>query len=348
MSSDFFQQSFLHNSLQSWLLSATIALAVMLLLKLIQNLLLKRLRSGTGGQAGAIAETLGNQTRLLFIFIAGLYAGVQALALSESLQQLITSVFIISLLVQAGFWGEALLSAVISRKKQQLSEGDPASASTFTLLHLAIRVGLWSALVLVALDTLGIDITTFVAGLGIGGIAVALALQNILGDLFASLSILLDKPFAVGDFLLIGEHMGNVENIGLKSTRLRSLSGEQLVFSNADLLTSRIRNYGRMFERRVVLTFDIVYQTPRAQMQKIPTLIRQAIESHSDVRFDRAHFKQFGSYSLIFETVFFVLSPDYNLFMDLQQSILFSVHEKFAREKIEFAYPTQTIYSQGN
>jgi len=175
---------------------------------------------------------------------------------------------------------------------------------------------------------------------------VALAVQNILGDLFASLSIVLDKPFAVGDFLIIDEHMGAVENVGLKTTRVRSLSGEQLVFSNADLLKSRIRNFGRMFERRVVFKIGVTYQTPRDKLQRIPAMIREAIQRQDKVRFDRSHFQAYGDYALTFETVYYVLSPDYNQYMDIQQAINLEIHEAFEAEGIEFAYPTQTLFLQ--
>jgi small-conductance mechanosensitive channel len=197
---------------------------------------------------------------------------------------------------------------------------------------------------LLILDNLGIDITALVAGLGVGGIAVALAVQNILGDLFASLSIVLDKPFAVGDFIIIDDYLGSVEHVGLKTTRLRSLSGEQLVMSNADLLSSRIRNYGRMYERRIVFSLGVTYQTPRDKLKKIPGIIRDAVEAQDQTRFDRSHFKGYGSFSLDFETVYHVLQPDYNLYMDIQQAVNFAIHERFEAEGIEFAYPTQTLF----
>jgi small-conductance mechanosensitive channel len=171
------------------------------------------------------------------------------------------------------------------------------------------------------------------------------AAQNILGDLFASLSIVLDKPFVLGDFLAVGDFLGSVEQIGLKTTRVRSLSGEQLVFSNADLLSSRIRNFGRMYERRVPSRIGVTYQTPRDKLERIPEIIRQAVEERGDqVRFDRSHLAAWGDFAIIFETVYFVLSPDYRVHMDIQQAIALRVHERFEAEAIEFAYPTQTIF----
>jgi small-conductance mechanosensitive channel len=207
-----------------------------------------------------------------------------------------------------------------------------------------VRLALWSVILLLALDNLGVDVTALVAGLGVGGIAVALAVQNVLGDLFASLSIVLDKPFVIGDFVNVGELVGTVEHIGLKTTRVRSLSGEQIVFSNADLLGSRIRNFGRMYERRVVFTIGVTYQTPRSKLIAIPRIIREAVEARQKTRFDRSHFKEYAASSIDFETVYFVLDPNFNAYMDIQQEINLQIHERFEAEGIEFAYPTQTVF----
>jgi small-conductance mechanosensitive channel len=173
---------------------------------------------------------------------------------------------------------------------------------------------------------------------------VALAAQNILGDLFASLSIVLDKPFVMGDFIIVGSQMGTVEKVGLKTTRVRALSGEQLIFANTDLLQSRIQNFKRMQERRVVFTIGVLYETPREKLAEIPRIIREIVESQDGTRFDRSHFKEFGDFSLNFETVYYVQVPDYNVYMDVQQAINLAMFERLAAEGIEFAYPTQKLY----
>jgi small-conductance mechanosensitive channel len=227
---------------------------------------------------------------------------------------------------------------------QRLRQEDPAGATTLTALTVLARIGLWAALLLLALDNVGIDITTLVAGLGIGGVAIALATQNILGDLFASLSIVLDKPFVVGDFIIVGDLLGTVEHVGLKTTRVRSLSGEQLVFSNADLLGSRIRNYKRMVERRIVFSLGVTYQTSEEQLASIPGMLRGIIAAEPGVRFDRAHFKEYGDSALTFEVVYFVLDPDYNVYMDTQERINFAIFRRFAGDGIDFAYPTRTVH----
>jgi small-conductance mechanosensitive channel len=232
----------------------------------------------------------------------------------------------------------------VNREKEEKIQLDAAAATTLTAVGFVVRILLWSIIILIALDNLGVDITALVAGLGISGVAVALAVQNILGDLFASFSIVLDKPFVIGDFIIVDDYLGTVEHVGLKTTRVRSLSGEQLVFSNADLLGSRVRNYKRMYERRVVFSIGVVYQTPYEKLKEIPTIIQKIIEAQEQARFDRAHFKEYGPYSLNFEVVYWVDNPDYNVYMNIQQAINLAIFERFEEEDIEFAYPTQSLY----
>jgi small-conductance mechanosensitive channel len=232
---------------------------------------------------------------------------------------------------------------MMKRRKEE----DAGSATTLAALGFVAKLVLWSVVLLLALDNLGVNITGLIAGLGIGGIAVALALQNVLGDLFASLSIVLDKPFVIGDFIIVDEFLGTVEHIGLKTTRVRSLSGEQLVFSNADLLGSRIRNFKRMYERRVAFTVGVTYQTPAEKLPRISAILREVIEAQRDVRFDRAHFKEYGDFALIYEVVYYVTSPDYNKYMDIQQAVNFDIYGRFQQEGLDFAYPTQTLFVQG-
>ena len=203
---------------------------------------------------------------------------------------------------------------------------------------------LYAFVVLLALENLGVDITALVTGLGIGGIAVALALQNILGDIFAYLTIIFDEPFATGDYLVVGDKMGTVERIGVRTTRLRSLSGEEIIFPNNDLLSSRINNYKRMQERRILFTIGVLYETPIEKVAKIPSIIREIVEAQENVRFDRSHFKGFGESDLTFETVYHVLSRDYGMYMDLQQAINLEIYKRFAEEGIGFPYPTRTLY----
>jgi small-conductance mechanosensitive channel len=223
-------------------------------------------------------------------------------------------------------------------------EEDVAGASTLKAVGMAARTAVWSLLLLVALDRLGVNVTGLVAGLGIGGIAVALALQNILGDFLSAMSIMLDKPFEVGDFITTGDSLGVVEHIGMKTTRIRSLSGEQIIFSNSDLLKSRVRNFKRMMERRVVLTLRVQFGTPVAKLADIPALLREIITGQAGVRLDRAHFREIGEAALCFEIVYFVLDPDYNHYMDIQQAINFEIMGRFDAGGIGFA---STVPVQG-
>jgi small-conductance mechanosensitive channel len=191
---------------------------------------------------------------------------------------------------------------------------------------------------------LGIEVTGLVAGLGVSGVAVAFAAQAILKDVFSYFSIFLDKPFEIGDFIILDSFMGTVEHIGIKTTKVRSLGGEQLIFANADLTNARVRNFKRMWERRVVFRFGLLYETPAAQLREVPSIVRQIIESLYQSKFDRCHFFQFGDYSLIFETVYYVSSNDYNTYMDIQHEINLKLKEALEERGMGFAYPTQSVY----
>ncbi len=239
-----------------------------------------------------------------------------------------------------------MINYLVSRQVREQSKQDDAAATTaINSFGLIGKVALWTAVLLLALDNIpGVEVDTLIASLGISGIAVALAVQNILGDLFASLSIVLDKPFIIGDFITVEEYAGTVEHIGLKSTRVRSLTGEQLVFSNSDLLNSRIRNCGRMEKRRVSFTLGVACDTPYEKLTKLPRIVQEIIKAQPQASFDRAHFKEYGDFSLNFEIVYYLLTSDYNVFMDTQQAINLEIFRRFSEEEIELPYPTQTIF----
>ena len=291
-----------------------------------------------------VAAHTVDQTKGWFLFLVAVFLGSRFLDLPPAADAALAKTVTIGLLLQMGLWATAAFTIGMRLRRERQLAIDPGAVVAMDVLGFVLRVAIWSFVFLLALDNLGIDITALVAGLGIGGIAVALAVQNILGDLFASLSIMLDKPFVVGDFLDVNGYLGSVEKIGIKTTRLRSLSGEQLIVSNADLLSSRIRNYGRMFERRVVFSLGVTYQTPADKLKRIPGMLREAIESQEKVRFDRAHFQKYGDFALLFEIVYYVTSSEYNLHMDIQQNVNLIIYERFAEDGIEFAYPTQKLY----
>jgi small-conductance mechanosensitive channel len=207
-----------------------------------------------------------------------------------------------------------------------------------------IRVVVWGLATVFLLDNLGFRINTVIAGLGIGGIAVALAAQNVLGDLFAYFTIMFDRPFEIGDFIIVGEYMGVVNHLGVKTTRIGSLGGEQIIMSNKDLTDSRVRNYKRMEKRRILFRLGVTYQTPYEKLKEIPGIIRGIIEGIENSVVDRVHFSSYGDFSLVFEVVYYVMDRDYVKYMNIQEQINFQIHEEFEKRKIEFAYPTQTLF----
>lgn len=300
----------------------------------------------TGARWGDLLAGTVRATSLVLLTPVALHAGFSVLDAPDRLARLIEAAAVLALLAQAGLWANRLIALWMERKMAESRERGAEGATALSLLTFAARVALWSVVLLAALDQLDFNITALVAGLGIGGIAVALAVQNILGDLFASLSIVLDKPFAVGDFIVVDGLRGVVERVGIKTTRVRSLDGELLVFPNSDLMKSRIRNFRQMDERRVLFTIGVTYQTPPEKVRAIPGWLREAVQARAKTRFDRAHFKEYGDSALVFEIVYYVLDRDYNLYMDVQQAINFVLFDRFAREGVEFAYPTRTLHVQ--
>lgn len=344
---EWIDQQLFGNALAAWSAALGLFTFVWAALHLLRHVLTKRverLAAGTGSTAWRLAGHVVARTQSWFFLAIALLAATRVLELPGSIDTALTRGIALTLVLQLGFWLSAALGKFLDlRRERQLAE-DPSAVAAIDVLGFVARLAVWSVVLLVFLDNAGINITTLIAGLGVGGIAVALAAQTVLGDLFASLSIVLDKPFAVGDFLSIDEYLGNVEHVGLKTTRLRSLSGEQLVFSNTDLLGSRIRNYGRMFERRIVFSLGVTYQTQADELRAIPGMVRSIIEANEHVRFDRAHLKELGDFALLYEVVYHVLSPDYSLYMDIQQTVNLGIIERFAASGIEFAYPTQTLH----
>ncbi len=340
-------QMYLGNPLNTWLVALGTAVAVFVALKIIQRLIRYRLAAiakRTSTNLDDLVVEVLSKTKLLFLVFVSLYAGSKGATLPPTVEQVLDKMTILVALLQAAIWGNGAAGFWLRQTIAKRKEEDAAAATTLSALGFLIKLAVWLVVLLLALDNMGVNITGLVAGLGIGGIAIALALQKILGDLFASLSIVLDKPFIIGDFIISGDHMGTVEQIGLKTTRIRSLSGEQIVFPNSDLLASRIRNYKRMQERRVLFTVGVTYQTSYESLRKIVTMLREIVEAQSGARFDRAHFKEYGDSALIFEIVYYVTSPDYNLYMDLQQRINLEVYRRFLDAGIDFAYPTRTLY----
>ena len=335
------------NSIRNWLISLGILVGVFLILALtkwiINNRLLNRVKKSKTEIDDFIIPVL-DQTRWFSFLALGLYLGIQVLKLPAEVRQWVVLGNQVILALQLGFWGTGLISYYVNRSvANKVKEDHGEDATTLDALGLIGKILMWVILSLIILDNLNIEISSLVASLGIGGIAVALALQNILGDLFASLSITLDKPFVIGDFVEVDDFAGDVAEIGLKSTRIRSLSGEELIFSNTDLLNSRIRNYKRLEKRRISFSIAVTYGTSVENLKKIPGIVEEIISPLEYVQSERAHFKSLGDYSLNFAVVYYVHDPEYSSYLNAQQTINLELYQRFELEGIEFAYPTQTV-----
>jgi len=341
--------SFWNNTLAEWL----IALGAILFTILIFNAVLKfgikrmnRFAQKTENTYDDLLVDVLKKTSFLTKLVAGLFVGSHLLNLPKEISNGVQSALLIFILIQIALWGQVVIDDILARIIAKKGEEARSQVPMFSFMGFLGRVLLWSLVVLLALDNLGFDVTALIAGMGVGGVAIALASQRILGDLFSSLSIIFDKPFVNGDFIIVDNMSGTVEHIGLKSTRVRSLSGEQLIFSNSDLLSSRIRNFKRMNERRAVFEIGIIYETSHEKLAKIPGMIKEIIEAQENTRFDRSHFKAYGDFSLNFETVYYMLVPDYVSYMDKQQAINLALFKKFEEEGLEFAYPTKVVYNK--
>ena len=335
----------LGNSLTDWLVAGIVAIAVWSGLWVLRRLFASRYKKYSGANRPApirlITFLVGNTTQLLFLG-AALYAAQESLTLPDRFQRGVGNVALMLFLAQVGLWAGLALRFYLEMK--ELERGaDRVLAGSLNIINFIARMLIWSLLILVALENFGVNITALLAGLGVGGVAVALALQNVLGDLFASLSIALDKPFVVGDTLVIDTFTGKVEYIGIKSTRLRSDTGEQIILSNADILKSRVRNFGRAQEQRALATIRVTYETPADTLRKIPVLLESIVREHANARFERCHLKTLGDAALHFELSYFVQQPSLNPLLDLQQAVNFRIIDEFRLLGVEFDYPTQRV-----
>ncbi|MGA8009897.1 MAG: mechanosensitive ion channel family protein [Thiomonas sp.] len=340
---------FLGNSLQHWLIALGWLVLVVAVVSIVRPILLSWLTAFSLRTSNRWDDALVNAlqgTRLPLAILIGLYPAVQSLTLPAIAAKWLIGLAAVGLFLQIGLWASRFLDFWIRVSRERAIEHDPETATGLAAMSFIARLVLWSLVFLLLLDNLGFNVTTLLAGLGVGGIAVGLALQNILGDLFSSLSIVLDKPFQIGHFVVIDGFSGTVENIGLKTTRIRSISGEIVVFSNTDLTKARLRNYKFMQERRIVFGFGVTYDTPADTMEKIPDMVKAIVDQQPDARFDRAHFKDFGDSSLNFEVVYWMKSSDYTGYMNTQQAINLGLMRECARIGAEFAFPTRTVQLQ--
>jgi small-conductance mechanosensitive channel len=343
---DFLNQTYFGNTILNYIIALGIFILGIIVIRIFKAIVLNRLKKWAETTETTIDDFLirGIQRTVVpLLYLGAFYLAVEYLKIDQNTMGIIDKVAVIVftffLLRAVSSVIRFSLSAYVKRKG-----GEESKEKELRGISTVIAIVVWTVGLVFLLDNLGFKVSAVITGLGIGGIAVALAAQAILGDLFAYFVIFFDRPFEIGDFIIVGDKMGAVEYIGLKTTRVRSLGGEQLVFSNKDLTDSRIHNYKKMERRRVVFQLGVIYQTTLEQVKEIPGIVKQIIESQEDTTFDRGHFAKYGDFSLNFEFVYYVIGPDYNKYMNIQQAINFEIYKVFGEKGIEFAYPTQTLF----
>jgi small-conductance mechanosensitive channel len=347
MSLSFLEIEFLQNKISDYLIALAILFMAIITIKILRHFVLIRLKKWAQKTANRLDDAI---IRIFEIYLIPIvYLGSFYLAISNlTLQPILDRAIDVLTIILATILGIRFIVSLaeyflriywIANHKEH-----PNLDTSINALVPAIRTIVWIIGIIFLLDNLGFDISAVVASLGIGGVAIALASQGVLQDLFSYFSILFDRPFELGDFIIVGDYLGTVEYVGIKTTRLKSISGEEIVIANTDLTSSRIRNFKRMKQRRIVFQFGVTYETTKEQLEIIPNLVKNIIENTQNTTFDRAHFSSYGDFSLNFEVVYFINSNDYYQYMDAQQQINLKLKEEFAKQKIEFAYPTQLNY----
>lgn len=346
---DFLNIEFLSNTIFDYLIFLACFAGSIIVILLLKHTIIKRLTKMAQKTKTTVDDELMKGVRKYLVplfYFGSLYLCVKVLYINPVLQKIINVITLAFIMIFGVAFLSAVLVSLFNKYWQKKHKDNDKLAVKW--ISIVIKVLIWTAALLLFLDNIDVNITTLIAGLGVGGIAVAFALQAILQDLFSFVTIFFDRPFELDDFIIVGDLMGNVEHIGIKTTRVRSLSGEQLIFSNKDLTNSRLRNYKRMEKRRVVFRLGVTYDTPLEKLKEISSFIKEIIDDTSDCDFNRAHFFEFADFSLNFEIVYYILSQDYNFYMDVQQKINFRIKEEFEKRSIEFAFPTQTLYMQNN
>ena len=349
MINGFLYQTYFQNRIIDYIIAIAIFILLVTSIQIMKRILLKLLKTWAKKTTSRIDDKFVKAFEekikpfLNLIYFGAFYISIKRLTMDSQIERFF-NIFVVILLTFFGI--RFLLSITIYWLETYWvkKEKDQAKKQVLKGMITVIKVIVWSIVLIILLDNFGIKISALVAGLGIGGIAIALAAQSILGDLFSCFIIFFDRPFVIGDFIIIGEFKGTVDHVGLKTTRLISLGGEQLIFSNTDLTNSRIRNYKRMDRRRIVFQLGVTYQTTLMKLKKIPQIIEEIITQLPETTFDRAHFASYGNFSLNFEVVYYVNDRDYNKYMNFQQEINFKIKDAFEKEGIEFAYPTQTVF----
>jgi small-conductance mechanosensitive channel len=337
---DTLEQTFWGNTLADWLLALTVAVLAFVVLSILKRIMFRRVRAWvrrTRTDLDDLVVNLFGRTWYLLLITISVYVGSFVLVIPE-IEAGLRAILAVLILAQAAVWGTGVIGYVASRQLKRPREEGPNATATINALSFFGRLVLWTAAVLLALDNIpNVEVDTLLAGLGITGIAVALSVQTVLRDLFAALAIHLDQPFVPGDFITVGEYWGTVLHTGIKSTRVRSITGEQLIFSNANLLDSRIRNYKLMEKRRVAFTIGVTPRIPYEKLTEVREIVKDIVESQPQTSFDRADLEELAASSLRFGIVYYLLTSDYDAFMDSQHRINMELVRRFAEEGIEFA-----------
>lgn len=347
MNLNFLSIEFLSNQLSDYLLASAILVCSIIFIKIVRRIAFRSLKKWAAKTKNIYDDAIINileRNLIPIAYVGSIYLAIGNLTLHSILDRVIEVLVVIISTIFAIRLCTASIEYLIKIYWITYHRDNANLEQSIDALIPAIRVVVWLIGIIFLLDNLGFDISAVVASLGIGGVAIALASQGILQDLFSYFSILLDRPFELGDFIIVGDYLGTVEYVGIKTTRLKSINGEEIIIANADLTGSRIRNFQRMKQRRIVLKFGVVYHTSDEQLAQIPILINNIINNTNNARCDRAHFSGYGEYSLDFEVVYFINSNDYNLYMDTQQKINLEIKSEFTKHEIEFAYPTQINY----
>lgn len=334
--------AFSDHPLLRWAFALTLGAALFFAIGAALRLLRARLqRPAARPLMRAVAQILQRTSHFVLLVMAILISAEIAAAPMPWSGRNAQHLWFVVLALQLALW---LDRAVDVGLEQALASRGQVNTVTATLFRFLLRTLVWIVALLAMLDNLGVNITALVASLGIGGVAVALAVQTILSDLFASISIGLDKPFEAGDFIVFGQVAGSIEHVGLKTTRIRSLGGEQIVCSNTELLKQTIQNYKRMQQRRIVFTVRVTYLTDVERAAAVPGLIRAQIERQPDTRFDRAHLARFGDNALEYEAVYYVMTADYNRYMDIQQEINLGIMRELEAADVALALPERLVH----
>jgi len=345
ISQPYWQNVYLGNTVWSYAVALVLVVVFMYGFKWLQKFILRRLDAlaqKTSTDIDDVVIEIVNSFRPPFYSFIAIYLAVKTLHLNDWMDKVLDAALIIWITYQVISAVQILVNYIA--KKALGKEEDEHSKSAIKLLGSIVKSILWVVGIMIVLSNLGVDITSLIAGIGIGGIAIALALQNILSDLFSSFSLYFDKPFKVGDHIVVGKHAGTVEKIGIKTTRIRSVQGEEIIVANQELTSAQVQNFKRLERRRNLITLGVTYETPVTKLKMIPKIVQDIIESEKEATFSRAHFQSFGDSALNYQVVYYVEVQDYGVFMDIQQSINFAIMEAFEKEGIEFAYPTQTVY----